>query len=369
MCVSPVVIKRQLPDGSFRYVKVPCGKCNECLASYQNQWAIRLEQESSSWKYLFFLTLTYREDTVPYSKPDDDYCIYRELRKSDLQDALKRFRESLVKKFGKRIKFKYFGCGEYGSKTHRPHYHLLIFIDKPLYSVVMLANDWRKRFGHVDLKQVNTISKLGVAKYVSKYAAKGIFEEKLVNENKVTKPFRVMSKGIGKDFAIQLRDKIHRQVRTLFPLGIRGDYYGYNRDYFEYLYSMKRLYVNGALYSMPKYWYEFLFFKKVDYICEVSDVKHRYFDDNLKMWLCPVKTKISKRYDKNSHFALAFAAFLLEKRDELYTEKFRQLQAQNPTWSDTQVHLACISEEQKEREDRNLNIGQKLVSFYLKSNI
>ena len=59
----------------------------------------------------WFITLTYNDENLPYA---------HNLNRSDLQKFIKRMR----KKHGQ---FRYFCCGEYGDKTQRPHYHIIIF--------------------------------------------------------------------------------------------------------------------------------------------------------------------------------------------------------------------------------------------------
>lgn len=58
-------------------MKVPCGKCLDCLRKYQNQWSIRMfeEYKSNGCKGVFF-TLTYDEAHVPKNYLVD-YEIYR----------------------------------------------------------------------------------------------------------------------------------------------------------------------------------------------------------------------------------------------------------------------------------------------------
>jgi hypothetical protein len=64
-----------------------------------------------------FVTLTYNDDMLPYSF--DGLPI---LCKQDVQLWLKRLR----KRFG-RDKIRYYAAGEYGTKTHRPHYHVIVY--------------------------------------------------------------------------------------------------------------------------------------------------------------------------------------------------------------------------------------------------
>lgn len=74
MCYRPVTIKN---PSTGEYIKVPCGKCLDCLRKYQNQWSIRMYEEfkACGCKGVFF-TLTYDEQHVPKNYLVD-FQIYR----------------------------------------------------------------------------------------------------------------------------------------------------------------------------------------------------------------------------------------------------------------------------------------------------
>lgn len=110
MCMYPKERDVKCRDGVTRVLVTRCGKCFECQKAYSNEWALRLYHEKKYHKYSFFLTLTY----------DDAHCPPM-LMKKDLQMFIRR-----LKKFAD---FRYFACGEYGGKSGRPHYHLMIFTD------------------------------------------------------------------------------------------------------------------------------------------------------------------------------------------------------------------------------------------------
>lgn len=108
--------------------KLPCGQCSGCRAGRAKEWAIRCGHEAKMHDRNCFLTLTYDNQQVP-----QDYSV----RKREWQLLMKR-----VRKFaGAGVRF--FGCGEYGDTTGRPHYHGLLFgfdfEDKKF---------WAKRDGH-----------------------------------------------------------------------------------------------------------------------------------------------------------------------------------------------------------------------------
>lgn len=92
--------------------KLPCGQCQGCRLEHSRQWAVRCVHESKMHKRNEFLTLTYDDKHLPK---------YGTLVKRDLQLFMKRLR----RKHGAGIRF--YACGEYGERTNRPHYHLLLF--------------------------------------------------------------------------------------------------------------------------------------------------------------------------------------------------------------------------------------------------
>lgn len=105
-------------------VSVPCGKCLGCRLDYSRQWADRMMLEFEKTHKAIFLTLTYNEEHVPCVYDDFGSIIWYTLNKQHWQDFMKRLRSR--KEFDNR-ELKFYMCGEYGSKTLRPHMHAIIF--------------------------------------------------------------------------------------------------------------------------------------------------------------------------------------------------------------------------------------------------
>lgn len=110
MCISTVRLKSG--------VEVPCSKCHECKKRYANAWSFRLNQEMKYSGTAHFVTLTYKDEKLPYYEYDEPVLHY-----PDLQNFIKRLRKY---EKGNTI-IKYFACGEKGDLFDRPHWHLLIF--------------------------------------------------------------------------------------------------------------------------------------------------------------------------------------------------------------------------------------------------
>lgn len=188
-CLSPLV----LTDSRGYPYQVPCGHCIACQNNKRSSLSLKLRLEEYISKYCYFLTLTYDDDNLPlfslgrdslsqdfirlypYSsrlRNDsliDDFCedfynfdsdfvdkmdyyssfvinyerkyhkscvyghgLYALLYYRDIQLFLKRIRKHIYKYYGEKIRF--YVIGEYGTKSLRPHWHLLLFFNSPALS-------------------------------------------------------------------------------------------------------------------------------------------------------------------------------------------------------------------------------------------
>lgn len=94
----------------------PCGKCLACLKRWRELWSHRLMLENLCHSASAFVTLTYAEDTCPKDMS---------LQPVHFELFMKRLREHCWRKEEKKIRF--YGVGEYGEISERPHYHVLLF--------------------------------------------------------------------------------------------------------------------------------------------------------------------------------------------------------------------------------------------------
>lgn len=171
-------------------IKIPCGRCTGCRLEHSRQWAVRCMHEKRLHSASCFVTLTYDNDHLPANGS---------LVKRDLQLFMKRYRKIA----GNGIRF--FACGEYGEKTNRPHYHLLLlnsdFDDKrlisrgseySLYASALLSSLWPA--GQHALGDVSFES----AAYVARYCMKKITGPgAAAHYNGREKEFIVMSRRPG----------------------------------------------------------------------------------------------------------------------------------------------------------------------------
>lgn len=153
MCLHPISIKTEDAFGIEVNQTVPCGKCIECLKDRQNSWKIRLTEEARVHKYVYFFTLTYRDETVPFTILDDGTRV-NHVSKIDIQLWIKRHRIKFERLFNREIDFKYFICSEYGPNTGRPHYHGIFFTDISPTFITKMFNDWNETYGFTNFSEV-----------------------------------------------------------------------------------------------------------------------------------------------------------------------------------------------------------------------
>lgn len=136
---------RQLHDSEYHVLKafddngicLPCGHCINCLVRKRRDLSVRLAHEARIVDEGIFLTLTYEDKSVPVTDAlpfgsDDKHTWFGydgfgdlTLFPRHLQLFIKRLRRHVD--YHEHRKFRFFAVGEYGSKTSRPHYHVLIF--------------------------------------------------------------------------------------------------------------------------------------------------------------------------------------------------------------------------------------------------
>lgn len=195
-------------------IDLPCGKCHGCRADKTRDWGIRCYHESLQNRYNSFITLTYDDDHLP---PGGKLA----------PDHLRSYIKALRKLLGDEP-LRYFACGEYGSNTLRPHYHMITF-----------GQDWRS---HKDkqLTEAGAFSS-GIigdlwehgSNMVAQLDPGGCFYVAGYETKKLNDPdtFTTMSRNIGKSWAIQNQEELRR---------------------------LKAAYVNGNRYPIPKKYLDWL---------------------------------------------------------------------------------------------------------------
>lgn len=187
----------------YNGVLCPCGKCAGCARSYRQTWITRAVLESYCYeeKRNFFVTLTYSDEYAPADG---------QLSKRDFQLFIKRLRKQCGQ-------FRYFGCGEYGKRSFRPHYHAILFGFAGTTEDIQRC--WGKGFVYVG--NVTPASCAYVAKYISKKFDIS-WREKLESTGR-TPEFSLMSRkpGIGFPFVREVVDGLLRSGLRTVPTVLR----------------------------------------------------------------------------------------------------------------------------------------------------
>lgn len=105
----------------FDLTPIPCGNCLGCRLDYSRSWATRCLLEAEQFKDNYFITLTYDDDHLPKGQIGNATLV-----PDDMTKFMKDIREYYRTHF-KHTDIRFFGCGEYGDTSFRPHYHLLMF--------------------------------------------------------------------------------------------------------------------------------------------------------------------------------------------------------------------------------------------------
>ena len=194
-----------------KMIQVPCGCCRECLADNSKQWAFRILKEAAQYENNYFVTITYNEDNIPND---------RMLDKNFFTDFNKKLKTYLSRN-GLKSDFRFYGVGEYGSKTARPHYHVIYFgldlqdlkfeyIDSNHnlhFSSKLLDQVWQK--GFIDIGSVDIGSACYVARYCDKKRRLTTSEKKDLLEKGIVPEFAAMSRrpGIGASYYDEAYDR------------------------------------------------------------------------------------------------------------------------------------------------------------------
>ena len=277
MCLCPVALTRECCGKKYTAF-VPCGKCEECIKDKQNEYVIRSIEESLKVGNAWFITLTYNDDTVPVVFTDEgeideetgEIIEYRgrllSLNNKDIVNWKKRVRRSVEYHEKRKIDFSYLICGEYGPKTHRPHYHgLLIGLSDA--DAMKFKKDWESHHGFTYFSKVSNFDIDKVAAYTAKYITKfrELEDENVIN-GKVEKPRKITSVGFGlptkerfeamrKDILGDLwNEDLNKVVEHINPLKLEKK--------IKQIAKKRKYKRNGREYKLPTYYKRRIFYVK-----------------------------------------------------------------------------------------------------------
>lgn len=176
-------------------VIVPCGNCAFCTATRRSDWALRIHYEAKLHLDRKFITLTYANSKLRWKNG------ISQLDKKDLQLYFKKLRKA-----GYQIR--YYAVGEYGSKTYRPHYHVLLFGAVPDHAI---RKAWDRGLVHIGSCRTESIL------YCLGYMVNG---KHWTMTHKRERPFCTMSRrpGIGLNYLSKEMIEWHRSGRKSYAM-------------------------------------------------------------------------------------------------------------------------------------------------------
>ncbi|MDD6223553.1 MAG: hypothetical protein PUB18_00945 [bacterium] len=207
------------------FIEIPCGKCIGCRLDYSKEWATRCMLEAKQYKHNAFITLTYDNENIKLNKginrETGEIELVGNLVPNDLTNFMKKLRRHWEYNYGEK-NIRFYACGEYGSNTFRPHYHIICFnIDIPdlkyfftnksgdkTYTSEIIEKIWGK--GIVSIGEVTWNSAAYTARYVMK-KIKGKNAKEQYEEMGILPEFVRMSRkpGIARNFYEDNKEKIY----------------------------------------------------------------------------------------------------------------------------------------------------------------
>lgn len=194
MCLTPIYVRQKMDN--TKAIPLDCGKCPDCVRKRTAQWSFRLRKEAENSHSAHFLTLTYNTEHIPFTETG-----LLTLKPDDVTLWLKRLRKQHAKRNPDYPNLKYFYCGEYGGKTERPHYHMLLFNAK----VEDVEDTWN--YGAVHYGTVTPAS-IG-------YCLKYMIKDGLITDDEREPEFARMSKGIGAAYLTAENMYWHTEKRAI----------------------------------------------------------------------------------------------------------------------------------------------------------
>lgn len=213
---------------------VPCRQCIGCRLDYSRQWATRIYHESLLYSDNYFVTLTYAPESLPIK--DTINLETGELVTGNplVPEHLTKFMKDLRRYWSYHFdhdNVRFYGVGEYGENTGRPHLHICIFnlphlddlipfftnkLGQQIYLSPLIETIWSK--GQVSVGAVTWQSAAYVARYMLK-KQKGKDAQWFYDSQAITSEFVRMSRrpGIGFDWYAAHKDSLYPDDSLIVP--------------------------------------------------------------------------------------------------------------------------------------------------------
>ena len=238
-CLYPRTVRVKNKLGEINYIQVPCGKCYACQQTKSLEFAFRLYQEVNHSMNAYFVTLTYEDSNLSFALNEESGEMQPCLVKKDLQDFFKRLRQYCTRQIDKEMKLKYFACGEYGFKFHRPHYHFILCSSNILLNVEQALEACEKSWnlGFVEIKPAHQNN----IHYVTGYVTEKLMETQDIRFREsefipIVPEFRLLSNNLGLSYVDEFR-QYHLADRSRFFCNYNGHKINMPRYYRERLYN------------------------------------------------------------------------------------------------------------------------------------
>lgn len=181
---------------------VPCGKCYNCKRRRTSSWSVRLLEQDKVSISALFVTLTYDTSHVPITERGYMSLSRRgSIKNDDSTGHLQKFFKKLRKWHPKEHpSIKYYAVGEYGGKTLRPHYHIILFNA----NIENIEKAWS--FGSIHYGKVSEASVGYSLKYICKDSKIPLHK----NDDRIPE-YSLMSKGLGLSYLTKNKIQWHKE--------------------------------------------------------------------------------------------------------------------------------------------------------------
>lgn len=299
-CIQPMLVRNK----ANQLIRVPCGRCYGCLRRKQRELALRLSHdlEDNSCFDSIFVTLTFDDEHLIRDYVDVETGAYYpmpSITKECLQKFMKRLRKNLNYD-SRETKLSYYGSGEYGDETKRPHAHFIIYLYGKNTCQMSLKDAIKKSWTFCKWDFVNEEKCLqsGIGDGAKMYVAK--HQMKKCQGTYLQYPyFQLRSKGIGKLFFKRDND---------IDFADKNGFLYYDR-------------IKKA--PVPRYYRDKLS------ICVMTDgeIRKKFNDDSERDWQ---QMQRAYKYYKQSHQNVTFEDFAKKYfkkllNDQTYSEEYAQL--------------------------------------------
>lgn len=260
------------PPGPFSNIPVvplvvPCGQCIGCRLNRSRMWGVRSLHESALYSKNSFLTLTFSHSNLPK---------YNSISVRDMQLFNKRLRKALPDVY---MRMMY--CGEYGTRTLRPHYHMCLFGEdfsadrRPykktpagfqLWNSELLSSIWP--YGHAVIGQLSFESAAYTARYIldkrTGDEADKVYTVRGVDGKPLRKEMVDLSTG-------EITEHNVKRVAEFAKMSNRpGIGYDWYQKYKSDVFPNDFVIIRGKPTSPPRYYYQILERENPDLAAEVK---------------------------------------------------------------------------------------------------